>query len=365
MASAFAPGNISCVFKIIPHADATRMHSLGMGFTVSEGVTVSVTRHDTSRVLFNGEIIDFPTVQAVVHKLVGWVEHRETQQAMSESQLEVETSETSDEISVALSPALQGHIPLQFQTTAGTPGAEPYEKPMGRAGRDNARFPLQFKVEITSPLPLGCGFGLSGAAALATAYALNELLRLGKASETLAMIAHVAEVENRTGLGDVCSQYHGGCLVKLKEGAPLVADRLPIAEQPIYYRYFGPIQTSAVLGNAEQTARINRAADSALAVLQTLVKATTGLKHGDPASLQQEMFTDCLAVAKQFSVESGLLSDARVIKTIAQIEAAGGVASMIMLGNGVFSTHAFDGAIETQLCQNPARMLFRQFASVR
>ena len=66
------------------------------------------------------------------------------------------------------------------------------------------------KVDLTSPLPLGCGFGLSGAASLATAYALNELLHLGKDMETLAMIAHVAEVENRTGLGDVCSQYHGG-----------------------------------------------------------------------------------------------------------------------------------------------------------
>lgn len=315
MASAFAPGNISCVFKIIPHPDATRMHSLGMGFTVSEGVTVSVTHHDTSMVLFNGQIIDFPTVQAVVHKLVGWVEPRETQQASSVSQL-----------------------------------------PMGRAGRDRA-LPLPFKVEITSPLPLGCGFGLSGAAALATAYALNERLQFRKAPEALAMIAHVAEVENRTGLGDVCSQYRGGCLVKLKEGTPLVADRLPIAEQPIYYRYFGPIQTSTVLGNAEQTARINRAADSALAVLQTLVKATTGPRHGTRAALQQEMFTDCLAVAKRFSVESGLLSDAQVIKTIAQIEEAGGVASMIMLGNGVFSTHPFEGAVETRLVNNPTHLI--------
>ena len=103
---------------------------------------------------------------------------------------------------------------------------------------------------------------------------LNKLLHLGKKdTETLAMVAHVAEVENRTGLGDVCSQYHGGCLVKLKEGAPLVADRLPIAEQPIYYRYFGPIQTSEVLGNREQTTRINRAADAALRVLQTLTTA--------------------------------------------------------------------------------------------
>ena len=281
MGRAFAPGNISCVFKVIPHADATRMHSLGMGFTVKEGVDVTVSEHRETSVLFNGQIINFPTVRAVTDRL------------------------TQD---------------------AGTAGV---------------------KVDLTSPLPLGCGFGLSGAASLATAYALNELLHLGKDTETLAMVAHVAEVENRTGLGDVCSQYHGGCLVKLKEGAPLVADRLPITEQPIYYRYFGPIQTSEVLGNREQTLRINRAADAALSVLQTLTRA-------EPNT---ELFNACFRVSKRFSVESGLLSDARVIETIEQIEAAGGVASMIMLGNGVFSTHPFQEAVETKLVHNPARLI--------
>ena len=281
MGKAFAPGNISCVFKVIPHADATRMHSLGMGFTVKEGVEVTVSEHRETSVLFNGQSIDFPTVQAVVDRLT-----RNTDVA-------------------------------------------------------------GMKVDITSPLPLGCGFGLSGAASLATAYALNELLHLHKDTETLAMVAHVAEVENRTGLGDVCSQYHGGCLVKLREGAPLVADRLPITEQPIYYRYFGPIQTSEVLGNREQTIRINRAADAALSVLQTLTsaKSSTGL------------FNACFEVSKRFSVESGLLSDARVIETIEQIEAEGGVASMIMLGNGVFSTHPFEEAVETKLVHNPARLI--------
>ncbi len=280
MARAFAPGNISCVFKVIPHADAARMHSLGMGFTVKEGVEVTVSEHHEMEVLFNEQRISFPTVRAVVSRL--------TQNS-------------------------------------------------GIAG---------IQVDITSPLPLGCGFGLSGAAALATAYALNELLQTHKDTEELAMIAHIAEVENRTGLGDVCSQYHGGCLVKLKEGAPLVADRLPIAEQPIYYRYFGPIQTSEVLGNREQTARINRAADVALNVLQTLTSAESS----------PELFNACFAVSKRFSVESGLLSDVRVIDTIAQIEAEGGVASMIMLGNGVFSTHPFEDAVETKLVHNPARL---------
>ena len=280
MARAYAPGNISCVFKVIPHTDPARMHSLGMGFTVREGVEVIVSEQNETEVLFNGERINFPTVHAVVNTLI----------------------QNSSVIGI--------------------------------------------KVVITSPLPLGCGFGLSGAAALATAYALNELLSIHKDNEALAMIAHVAEVENRTGLGDVCSQYHGGYLVKLKEGAPLVADRLPIAEQPIYYRYFGPIQTSEVLGNREQTLRINRAADVALNALQTLTHAKSNA----------ELFNACFAVSKQFSVESGLLSDARVIDTIAHIEAAGGVASMIMLGNGVFSTYPFEDAVETRLVHNPAHL---------
>ena len=281
MASAFAPGNISCVFKIIPHVDPARMHSLGMGFTVQEGVEVTVSEHHETKVLFNGQDINFPTVRAVVKRLI--------------------------------------------QNTD-VPG---------------------IKVDLTSPLPLGCGFGLSGAASLATAYAINELIALRKENEELAMITHVAEVENRTGLGDVCSQYHGGCLIKLKEGAPLVADTLSIPDQPIYYRYFGPIHTSEVLRDSEQTKRINRAANTALAVLKRLTDTDAN----------PDLFTACFAVAKQFSVESGLLSDARVIDTIAQIEAAGGVASMIMLGNGVFSTYMFDGATETQLSKNPARLI--------
>ena len=281
MARAFAPGNISCVFKVIPHADPARMHSLGMGFTITEGVEVIVSEHHETEVLFNGERINFPTVRAVVNRLT------------------------------------------QNSRIGGV------------------------KVDLTSSLPLGCGFGLSGAASLATAYALNEFLAARKDNEALAMIAHIAEVKNRTGLGDVCSQYHGGCLVKLQEGSPLTADRLSIGEQPIYYRYFGPIQTSEVLGNKEQTTRINHAADAALRTLQMLTNA----KPSD------DLFNACFAVSKQFSVESGLLSDTRVIETIRGIEAEGGVASMIMLGNGVFSTHPFRDAIKTKLVHNPARLI--------
>ena len=267
-AKAFAPGNLSCVFKIIPHPEATKMHSLGMGFTITEGVVVTVSAHSRqTAVEFNSSEIDFPTVVSVVHKLTS--------------------------------------------------------QPM--------------KVVIDSPLPLGCGFGLSGAASLATTYALNALLQLGKSEEELAMIAHVAEVENRTGLGDVCAQYHGGCLVKLKRGYPLAAERLPIPAQPIYYRYFSSIQTKTILESAERRERINRAADETLLALEKLTKADF------------VDFNACIRLSKQFSLSSGLLEDTRVQETIREIEEAGGVASMIMLGNAVFSTHPFEGATETKL----------------
>lgn len=269
-AKAFAPGNLSCVFKIIPHPEPTQMHSLGMGFTITEGVVVTVSQHRSQiAVRFNSSEIHFPTVVSVVQKLT----------------------------------------------------------------------PLPMKVEIDSPLPLGCGFGLSGAASLATTYALNSLLGLGKSEEELAMIAHVAEVENRTGLGDVCAQYHGGCLVKLKRGYPLAAERLPIPAQPIYYRYFSSIQTKTILESAERRDRINRAADETLQALEKLTKS------------EAVDFNACIQLSKQFSLSSGLLEDTRVKETIRTVEEAGGVASMIMLGNAVFSTQSFEGATATTLSE--------------
>ena len=146
MARAYAPGNISCVFKIIPHPDATRMHSLGMGFTVTEGVEVTVSDCHKTEVLFNGEGIHFPTVLAVVERLI--------------------------------------------QNTRVT----------------------GIRVDLTSPLPLGCGFGLSGAAALATAYALNERLQPTQ--------RHRIACDDRTCRGGRKSHRTRRCLLTISRGLP-------------------------------------------------------------------------------------------------------------------------------------------------
>jgi pantoate kinase len=274
-ARAFAPGNISCIFRIVPNEDPARMHSLGMGFTVRDGVVVSVSLDRRPTVLFNGSEIRFPTVASVVEKL---------------------TSQ-----------------------------------------------PL--RVDLESQLPLSCGFGLSGASALAAAYAVNALLGLGKPEVELAMTAHVAEVEHLTGLGDVCGQYHGGCRVRLKPGHPLAAEPLAVGEQPIYYRHFGPIHTRDVLADPARRDRINRAADAALEKLEELVKLGT------------VDFNACIRVSKVFAVDSGLLSDPRVRRVIQEIEADNGCASMIMLGHAVFSTQFFKGAQKTMLGRYKVSML--------
>lgn len=274
-AKAFAPGNVSGVFKIIPDDDPRKMHSLGMGFTVAHGVTVTVAESDATSVTFNKTPIEFVTVLSVV------------------------------------------------------------------AGLSE----IALRVDIETDLPLSGGFGLSGASSLATAFAGNELLGLGLSERELGMIAHVAEVENLTGLGDIAGQFNGGCLAKLVRGDPLAAVSLPVPEQTVYYRYFSPINTKDIIGHPQQRERINAAADKALGELKILKDSN------------ESEFSKYIVVAKEFSIRSGLLSDDDVKGAIRECEETGGAASMIMLGNAVFSNVAFSGAKTTRLAKRRVELL--------
>ncbi|MEC8993499.1 MAG: hypothetical protein VX656_19830 [Candidatus Latescibacterota bacterium] len=278
-ARAFAPGNISGVFKIIAHDDPSQMHSLGLGYTVREGVTATVSQRveDEIRVVFNGDPIDFPTVVSIAQRLV------------PESGIE---------------------------------------------------------IDLQTPLPLSSGFGLSGASALAVAFALNRLLDLGNSRHELAMLAHVVEVEQLTGLGDVCAQYHGGCLVKLRPGDPLAAQPLAVeAGVPLYYRYFSQIRTRDILADPVRRQQINTAADAALTRL------------GGLASQSSVALADTIDISRSFAEESGLLTHEGVREAIEQVDEQGGQASMIMLGNAVYSTLPFEGSSETALSARPVEAL--------
>ena len=62
---------MSGIFKVIADPDPAKAHSLGWGFTVSDGVEVTVSRlaSGASAVYFNGRRIEFPTVIDATRRL--------------------------------------------------------------------------------------------------------------------------------------------------------------------------------------------------------------------------------------------------------------------------------------------------------
>jgi pantoate kinase len=275
---AFAPGNVSCIFKIHEDLNPEEMGSYGLGFTLNKGVVVEVDFSDRNEIFFNGKDINFPTVRSVVERL------------------------------------------------------SPEKK---------------VKISISSDLPLGSGFGISGASALATAYAVNRIMDLKYVDIELARIAHVAEVENRTGLGDVTNQYIGGFLLKLLPSFRFKAEKIPLDEISVYCRYFGEISTREILSNEEKKLLINAAAEEALGKIKELV-----VKDREAVR-----FEDFIIISKSFAEKSGLLVSNEVVSTIKEIEEAGGHASMIMLGNAVFSDTPFANSLQLRISNIPAHLL--------
>lgn len=273
---AFAPANISCIFRVYEHKNPRWMGSYGVGFTLNEGVISEVSKAKRNEVVFNNASINFPTVISVIKKL------------------------TKEKI----------------------------------------------RVCIKSKLPLGCGFGLSGASALATAYAIDDLLNMKKSKKELAITAHTAEVENKTGLGDIVNQYYGGFCVKLKPSSYFEVKKLPLNSIDVYCRYFGKISTKSVLINMELKEKINNAATNALSKIQQLLKVNKNIQ-----------FKGIINISKEFSINSGLLKNKKTMETIKNIEKNHGNASMIMLGNAVFSDKNFGGALKFKISDKWACLL--------
>ena len=178
-------------------------------------------------------------------------------------------------------------------------------------------------VAAETPLPLGAGFGVSGALALGTALAANAAADCGHTENELIEIAHCAEVEAGTGLGDVVAQARGGVPIRLEPGGPThgVMDGIPAAPR-IEYVTFGELSTETVLSG--DTSQLSTAGETALDRL-----------------LAQPTVEQFMTASQEFAVEAGLLTDA-VREAIAAVDAAGGQAAMAMLGRTVF---AVDGGL--------------------
>jgi pantoate kinase len=113
------------------------------------------------------------------------------------------------------------------------PGVRLVVRPGGRcnvaiACEAVSRIGVTASVSYASPVELGVGYGVSAALALGAAAGAAALA--GRSILDAARVAHVIEVENKTGLGDVIAEYYGGGVeVRRAPGPPGVGaiDRIP------------------------------------------------------------------------------------------------------------------------------------------
>lgn len=176
-------------------------------------------------------------------------------------------------------------------------------------------------IDTTLNIPIGAGFGASGAGALSAALALNEALSMNLTMKDLSGAAHQAEVTNRTGLGDVTGMTFGGMVVRKKAGAPFlgIIDKIPFRDTEISWISFNEISTKSVLNDDLKKKSINKAGRSRLKEL--LKKPTI-----------ENFMIQSAAFAKDIEIMSPKVRD-----SIETVEAAGGLASQAMLGDTVFS----------------------------
>jgi len=118
------------------------------------------------------------------------------------------------------------------------------------------------RVEVAHEIqtPVGAGFGSSGCGAITVALALNEALGLDLSYMEAARIAHLAEIECKTGLGTVFAVTKGGFGVLYKPGAPGIGEAVKYDrsdELAAVYVAFGPISTSEALSDPSIRRRIN------------------------------------------------------------------------------------------------------------
>lgn len=174
------------------------------------------------------------------------------------------------------------------------------------------------EVVAETPLPLGAGFGVSGAMALGTAFAANHTFACERSENDLITVAHAADVESGSGLGDVVAQAHGGIPIRLEPGAPAhnSLDAVPDSAR-IEYLTLGELSTAEVLSG--DTERLSLAGENAL-----------GRIVGTPT------VPAFMAASRRFSREAELLTP-KVEAVIEDVADAGGSAAMAMLGETVFA----------------------------
>lgn len=261
--AAFSPGHITGIFRIHDKPeDPLKKGSWGAGVSLAKGVTTTVNIKNSSRNSLKIRINDETTKSAKVSE----------------------------------------HVINTFLSHA----------------KKKSRIIVDHDVKI----PMGCGFGSSGAGALGLALALNEALNCEFSHIEAAQVAHIAEVDCKTGLGTVIAEASGGLEIRTKPGGPGVGElrNIPVEnDYAVACLSFGPISTGEVLTSEKFRQRINEFGGE---LLDRLI-----------AEPKPRVF---MALSRKFAEHVGLISP-RIKNIFTKADSRGLTCSMAMLGETVFS----------------------------
>lgn len=278
-ARAFSPGHITGFFQICDEPkDPLLKGSRGAGVSVDRGVTTTVR-------LLNGSSIG-NRIRINGHP--------------------------------ARTAAVSQHVVAAFRTLAGNP-----------------RCLIEADHEVA--LPIGSGFGTSGAGALSLAFALNEALELGLSQVKAAQIAHVAELDCRTGMGTVIAETVGGIEIRVRPGAPGVGEVRALPQSPDYVVIclpFGPLPTPKFLTDDRARRRINERG---------------GLLTD--ALLNHPTVPNLLSYSRDFAEHIELITD-RVRRVLQDTDQSGVTCSTAIFGENVFTLATKDHKPEVQAILN-------------
>lgn len=189
-----------------------------------------------------------------------------------------------------------------------------------------------FTITQDIQLPIGAGFGTSAASALSLALAINDFLDLNYPKELCGQIAHMAEVNLGSGLGDVIAQTGHGMVLRVEPGAPGIG-KIESFEHDVYvaWKTFGGIDTSSIIRDPHHREVIS----------------DVGLKYLEFFE-EKSSLRNFLDFSYKFSTETKLMSG-EVKSLVDYLNSRDDIlgSSMAMLGNTVFAFAYDKSAFET------------------
>jgi pantoate kinase len=178
--------------------------------------------------------------------------------------------------------------------------------------------PLHVSVNTKLDLPIGQGFGMSGAGALSCTLALSKILQ--KSRDVAVKSSHYAEVTLHTGLGDVLASSFGGIEIRRAAGLPPwgMIEHIPGKYDVVLCIIGKKIDTKKILTDSTKLSEI----------------ASHG-RHCTKKLVEKPSLENLFMLSNIFTKRINIAND-KIQKAIETVNTYG-MSSMCMLGNSVFA----------------------------